>query len=287
MAESFRLSEADREALLRDDPHLSLLQEHYSAEADQKVRSVRVWIFVAILFFLGMIFFAYSAVKVQTTWMSYRPGFIWANAQGTPMLVTAETKDKSYDAIPDSVVNATIMEYLDMRYGVSEYHSRVLWPRMMTYWLKPTEVRSFFERTSQDLLAYRKENLWRRVTISYIQVDKRDPISGGGTRYDAQVEFLTDDLKADEGEPKRTQWWRIRLSFTLGTPYGVTDREQFERVSKFNPLNWRNVTVYEPVSIAVPTRRSETLPPQGSDSVVGTPSLAAPASTETNRPGSN
>jgi hypothetical protein len=238
--------------VLGEDVNYTIFTDKLFAERNTAVAQVR-WLMVFCGVLLALVcMLGYANFKSTQAWTHWRFPFVWANAQGTPVLVTNAQSDQAYNDISDVVVKSQVRQLLDARFGVDQYHARQVWPSFMTYWLNPMQAKVFRDEAAKNLDALQADGMWRRVQVRFISLDKRTPLEGGGTRYDATVEFLTSDLKFEDAVPKRTNWWRTRLAFSLGTPLGLKDPSAIQAVGAENALNFRVLEYYPPVPIEVP-----------------------------------
>lgn len=232
------VSEADRESYAGDVSY-NIAKDKLAADDDARMTVAKTGWFLATMLLVAFVAVLYAYTKSSISWSNARLPWIWTSPSGQPMLVSNAQIDKGWEGIPDVVVQSEVRRFLDMRYGCSSYHVRVLWNPLTTYWLTRAQTQDFLREMKPVFDDLQRESNWRRIQVRSIQFEKRTALEGGGTRYLAQIEYLASDLRAEEVEPRRQQLYKLKLDFGMGTPPGVTDPNKLVLWAQNNPLNFR------------------------------------------------
>lgn len=245
------LSEADREVFAQDAA-FGIAREKLSADADARMVVARVGWFAAFVFAVAFGVTLTLFAKSSMAWSNARLPFVWANAQGTTQLVSNATVDRTWEGIPDVVVQSELRKFLDMRYGSSSYHVRQFWGPLTTYWLSRAQTNDFLREMKPIFDDLQREGYWRRIQVRSIQFDKKSPAENGGTRYLAQIEYLASDMRAEDSEARRMQLYKLKLDFNVGTPPGATDPNQLVLWAQNNPINFRVLESFRSDPVEIP-----------------------------------
>lgn len=250
-AGSGRPSEADQETFAQD-ASFNIVQEKLTADADARMVVARMGWITAAIFLLAFLTMVIIHVRASMAWATARLPFVWANAQGTLSLVSNATVNATWESLPDSVVQGQLRQYLEYRYGCSDYHVQNYWGPFTQYWLTPAQTGDFIREMNPLYKQLKNEGLWRKITVRVIQFEKKTPVDGGGSRYQARVEYLASDMQAEDPEPKRMQLYKVLVDFSVGTAPGVYSPDELVLWSQNNQAHFRLYEAYRSAPIEVP-----------------------------------
>lgn len=244
------VSEADQETFA-GDPALNASGEVFGEVQSERIKRLRLMTFLAASGWVLAGFFGYGFYRASARWMEWRFPYL-LDSNGTVQLVSAWPEDDKVTPYSRNAVLGVVRSFVDQRYGASLYHARNIWPHFQAFWLRPQDVGDFNGYTEEALREMATKNAYRRVTPRLIRVDRATPLEDGkGILYDVNVEFQADDLRLDTNELLRSQRYALRLRFTLGTPFGETDKDRLELWGRYNGLHFVLVDRYEAVPITV------------------------------------
>jgi hypothetical protein len=247
------VSDADRESF-SDDPGLTFMTEQLGEVGDLQRKRVRTWQGVAFIGWGVAVLFATLFFKLGLVVMGFRFPYVLAS-NGTVQLVSAWPEGAPGLGIQKYekwVVEYMVRRFLEARYGASQYHARNIWPTFQAFWLRPSDIPAHNDYSQAALMECLKSDTYWQVVDRSILFDRVQPLpDGGGTLYDATVEFLIYQRKNVTDEVVKVQAYKARMRFTLGTPFGETDKARLDLWGKINPLHFTLVDTVESAPVTV------------------------------------
>lgn len=247
------VSEADQESFA-GDPGLGFMSEQLGEMADIQSKRLRTWMGVAVLGWGAAIAFAVMAYRASLVVMGFRFPYVLAS-NGTVQLVSAWPEGAPALGIQKYekwVVEYMVRRFLEARYGASQYHARNIWPAFQAFWLRPADIPAHNEYSQNALMECLKGDTYWQVVDRSILFDRVQPLpDNSGTLYDATVEFLIYQRKNVTDEVVKVQAYKARMRFTLGTPFGETDKARLDLWGKINPLHFTLVDNVESAPVTV------------------------------------
>jgi len=274
------ISEADQESF-SDDPALGFMSEQLGEVADAKAKRIRIWIAVAFIGWAVAGLFGYQNYKFASMLMNYRFPYVLAS-NGTVQLVSGWPEGAGTVGIQKYekwVVEYMVRRFLEARYGASTYHARNIWPTFQAFWLRPMDLQAHNDYSQPALAECLKSDTYWQVVDRSILFDRVDPLKNGeGTLYDATVEYLVYQRKNVTDEVVKVQAYKARMRFTMGTPYGETDKARLALWGRINPLHFTLVDNVDsaPVTISNNAEGFAGMTPRGQAASTWNPTPAPP-----------
>ncbi len=209
--------------------------------AESRIAEARVGRILAILAIAGwaaflLLFVAY--MRLGSAVAHGFPAFVRMDPTGNVALVTNLPPTEKGD-YPTQAVVSELRRFWEGRYGVSLYHARHTWPKLKMFFLKTDQVKPFEAFQAEAFEDARNRRFWRRVTIRNVMVDEKKALPNSGASYNAQVDWLEEDIDLNSTNILGKRLYRAKVIFTVGTIANFNNPDAKILFLQENPLNLR------------------------------------------------